>query len=316
MPLNARRCRLLARFSAGVAIAGVSMPSRAQVPAGVFDVPAACGSEADFRSELARLGGTAAKRAWPTLVRIARDDASDDYHLTLEVAGRRRELHHADCNVLFRSAIVIAVASVRAEPPSATSPLSPPPSPPAAPSAQAPARSEPSPRDEGPSELRGSAAVGAGIALGVVPGTDLAVELRGELWKGMWGLGLAARYFPPRFVSTEGRGADIQAFGLRGAAAASPTPWLALSAGVDVDRLSGSGASDLDPPATGSAWSVAPSLELSLIPFRTKHLALELSAEGRVALMRATFEVRGFGTIYRVPPFGFVSLGRGVWRFP
>jgi hypothetical protein len=308
-------------------IASASVPSHASGAERVFDIPAACGSEAVFQSELARLGGADAERAEPTLLRIARDTATDDYHLTLEVGGRRRELTHTDCSVLFRSAIVIAVASVRAEEQSGPTPPLPPPSPgPAVTSTAPPPPLEAPERDETrerartsasrPLALRGSAAVGVGVAVGVVPGTDVTVELRGQVWRGMWGLGLAARYFPPRFVSTEGRGADIQGFGLRPAAAASPARWLALSAGVDLDRLSGSGAPDLESPVSGSAWSVAPSLELSLIPFQTKHLALELSAEGRVAVMRATFEVRGFGNIYRVPPFGFVSLARGVWRFP
>jgi hypothetical protein len=132
-----------------------------------FDVPPECGDEAAFSSELARLAGTDAERARPALLRITR--AGDGaYRLTLVAGGRTRELEHADCRVLLRSAAVIAAASVKAE--AAVAPA------PAAPPAGAPVRSPRAAPSAQPLEAntpRGTAsaslAAGVGASAGFVP---------------------------------------------------------------------------------------------------------------------------------------------------
>ncbi len=276
-----------------------------------FELSPECGSEPEFRAELVRLVGVDAERAFPTALRIRRDETGEAFVLALEVGGRARELAHADCRVLFRSALVIAAASVRNPPPASPPPASPSPAPPPAAPRASPARST----DRGP-PLRGSAAIGAGLALGVLPGVAGAFEVRAGLAVGPVGASLAGRYLPARFVSDEGRGVDIRGIGFRLAGSYELIPELVLSAGLDADWLSGSGITGIATPQTDSAWAVAPSLELALIPFRTNHLAVEVAVEGRVALQRPTFEVTGFRQVYEVPQLGMFGLARGVWRFP
>ena len=164
--------------------------------------------------------------------------------------------------------------------------------------------------------MNASLAFGAGLALGVLPGAAGAFELRGGLGGGTLGATLGVRYLPARFVSVEGRGVDVQALGFRLAGTVLPLPALGLSVGLDADWLRGSGSVGVANPVTDSAWALAPSLELELIPFRTKHLAVEFAAEGRFALARPRFEVRGFRTVWQVPEWGMLAVARGVWRFP
>lgn len=306
------KARFGASLVAGVALA--SLVSRgASAETSLFELPPACGSESEFRTELVRLVGADAERAWPATLHILRDEPNATYVLKLEVGGRTRELSHADCRVLFRSALVVAAASVR--PPLEAAPAP-------APATEAEPAPEPKPApqpDSIPSDsppLQPTLALGAGLALGVVPNADAAFELRAGLMRGLLGASLAVRYLPPRFVSTEGRGVDIQGLGFRLAGVVTPWPALALSAGLDADWLSGTGTSGIDKPSTDSAWTLAPSLEAALIPFKNNHLALELAVEGRLALQRPHFEVTGFRQVYEVPRFGLFALARGSWRFP
>jgi hypothetical protein len=283
-----------------------------------FELPPACGTEDEFRAELVRLVGVDAERAWPSMLQITHDDASATYVLRLEVGGRARELSHADCRVLFRSALVVAAASVRpAEPEPKPKPkvVPEPPSEPA-PKPEPAASKPPARAPDATPPFVASVALGTGLALGVVPGADAAFELRGGVSRGPFGGSFAARYLPARFVSSDGRGVDIQGVGFRLAGVVSPVRILALSAGLDADWLSGSGRTGIDKPSSDSAWTLAPSLEAALIPFETRHLALELALEGRLALQRPHFEVTGFRQVYEVPPWGMFAFARGGWRFP
>ncbi|HEY3495185.1 MAG TPA: hypothetical protein VGK73_10885 [Polyangiaceae bacterium] len=279
-----------------------------------FQLPAECGSEAEFSDELGRLVGAEAERARPTTLAISRASPEEDYRLTLVVGGERRDLSHADCRVLFRSALVIAAASVRppaeSEPAEAPPPVPPPPPPPPPP--------EPLPVEE-PSEpglpVGGSLSGGVGLALGVLPEPALVLELRGAVLVGMFGFSLSGKYLPPRVVAEDGREVDIHAFGLRPALLVTPIEQFSLSAGVDIDLLAGAARGGIATPGEDSAWTVAPSLELALIPINTKHLALEVALQGRFAVQRPVFEVTGFGEVYQVPPLGMLAVARGVWHF-
>jgi len=293
-------------------------PVRAQATG--FDAPRECGTEGEFRDGLARLLGAAAERAWPTTLVIAREPSASFYHLTLEVQGEKRELVHADCRVLFRSAMVIAAVTVD---PTVRLPEEPPPPPPAEPSPAPPpppvetAKPKPSnatTHDGAP--WRGNVAVGGGLALGVLPGATGVVEVRGGLTSGRFGATLGAQYFIPREASSAGRSARLQALGIRGAASFAPTPLLAASVGMSADWLVGRGSADLSSPVQDSAWALAPFLELALTPKLTRSVSLELAVTGQANLQRATFEVTGFGEIYRMPPASLLVVARGVFHFP
>jgi hypothetical protein len=79
---------------------------------GRFEVPAGCGSEAEFRSELQRLLGDAPV-ALPASLRIASVQGAG-YELRLALGEDLRVLRDPECRTLWRSAIVISAASIAA----------------------------------------------------------------------------------------------------------------------------------------------------------------------------------------------------------
>jgi hypothetical protein len=288
----------------------VSQLSAAQESPATFELPASCGSEAEFRRELVALTGKDADRAWPTSLRITADPSSPGYRLTLEHSGTRRELEHLDCRVLFRSALVISAASVgSAHAPPEPAPAAPPPLPERASAA-------PTERSDEPLAVRGTVALGSGVALGVVPGPTAAFEARVGGTIGGFGASLAFRHFVPRYVAVGGRGADIGGYGLRFAAVYAPRPWLSGSLGLDADWLVGRGRVGIAVPLEDSAWTLAPSLELAVAPVATRHWSVELAAAGRYAVVRPVFEVTGFGQIFRPPGGSLFAVARGVFHFP
>jgi len=306
--------------AARAALAGVGVllaASTADAQPSTFDVPAECGSEGEFRDGLTRLLGAAAERAWPTTLVIARDASGSQFQLTLEVQSEKRALLHADCRVLFRSALVIAAVTVDPTlriPEEPSAPLAPPPAPRPQPEpAKPPPRDEP--RDTGP-PWRGSVAAGGGLAVGVLPGATGVVELRGGLARGRFGATLGAQYFFPKDASAEGRSATLQGVGVRAAATFAPVPLVAVSAGLSTDWLVGRGDAGISSPVQDSAWALAPSLELALTPAVTRSLALELGVAGQLNLLRPTFEVTGFREIYQMPLASLLIVGRGVFHFP
>lgn len=296
--------------------------ARGFAQATTFEVPAECGDELAFETELVRLAGEDAARARPSLIRIAREGADGLYRLTLVVGGQTRELEHTDCHVLLRSAAIIVAASLEAETPAPPA-LAPRAAPElraraiTAPELRAPTAIPASHSNESArgADWRGDLAVGVGVTAGVMPGASAAFELRGGVLGELFGASVGVRYFPPRFLAVDGRGVDIWGLGVRAAAVVAPVPALHLSLGLDADRLSGRG-SGVATPERASAWTVAPSAELAVIPFQNKHLSLELAAEGRLALVRPVFVVTGFQELYRVPNWGGWLVLRGVWRFP
>jgi hypothetical protein len=309
---------LLVAAGVGLALLAHSPASRAQAMS--FDVPAECGSELEFREGVQALVGSEAPRAMPAQLRI-RPNGEAGYRLTIEVGGRVRELTHADCRVLFRSAVVIAAASVRPDAAAGVenrAPAAPPVAAPAVTPAPASPPPPPAPKADttAPPRLRPEVAAGAGLALGVVPGPVGTFELRAGMAMESLGFSAAARYFPAHSVQVEGRSADVRGIGFRFAGLYRPWPAVSVSLGFDADWLHGSGqAPGIALPSTDSAWTLAPSAELAVIPIRFKGLSVELAAEGRVAVLRPRFEVTGFGELYRVPTFGGVLLARSVWRF-
>lgn len=308
----------LARCSLACAAVVLGLARSAGAQAGAFTVPAECGSETELRTGLSGLLGAEAGRAWPSALIIARDDVG--YRLRIEVAGETRELTHADCRVLFRSAVVIAAAAVDptlrtgAPTPAGSAPASQPPAPATKaenerkPGAPRPSHDEP--------KVEGHLGAGAGLALGVLPGATAALEIRGGAALGRFGLSLSGDFYLPKSVESEGRSAKILGAGGRFAASYAVVPAFGVALGLEADWLVGNGRAGIAVPDEDSAWALAPTLELTLIPLRTKKMSLELGAVGRVNATRPVFEVTGFGEIYQVPRFGLLFLARGVFHFP
>jgi hypothetical protein len=291
---------LLISFSVSVT------PAWASDGGAAFDLPETCGTEQEFRVELEKLAGAHAAQAYPLKLAIS-PSAAGNYRLFLDMRGEVRELEHADCRTLFRSAVVIAAASVKP----ASEPRRTPPRSPESRIEPAPARPQ---REE--SHLHGAAALGTGIAFGVLPGPAAVLELRGSLESRFWGVALSGKFLPKKHASQEGRGVDVTAVGGRLAGMLRPIDPLLLSAGLDAEWLRGAGDAGISERQTDSAWALAPSLELAFIPFDSRHLRIEVAAQGRISLLRPRFVVTGFRDLYQVPRFGGAGLVRGTFLFP
>ncbi len=333
---------ILLAWLAGAGSLGRAECVRAQP---LFQIPEECGSEAEFRKELERLLGAAAPEALPSQLVIARSVADpSQYTLRLQLSGEIREIEDPDCRTLLRSAVVIAAAAGRAQsPPAAASPPpaalgpppadfaeSPPPAAPAPPSAElaespppaAPAppssRTE-APRPAPPFAVEGPAvhalSAGLGVSSGVLPGPSAALELGASVEPAPWGLAVSFRYWPEKSITSEGRGLSVSAFGGRVAGLLSLSAPVQLTLGVDVNRLSGSGAESVSRRGSDTAWQIAPSMGFAAIPWSVGHLRLELGLLGHVSLVRPRFLVIGYGDVYEVPEFGGSAIVRGAWLF-
>lgn len=295
-----------------------------------FQLPAECGTEAEFRERLAALAGVDATKAMPSSLVIAADGAGG-FRLTLRVDEEARELVHPDCRVLFRSALVIAATAANPEleldaaalalPPVSSAPPPPRPATTAAPASLPSATREQAtptaPNDRGSRVVvRGSIAAGAGIGLGMVPNAAPVVELRAAAHVERWAATLSGKYFAPSTATSEGRSVEIQGAGAQLAGRVALHPVLALSLGLEADWLHGRGSAGIPSPTNDSAWTVAPLAELALVAWESQQFSFEIAALGRVALMRPVFEVTGYGTVYEVPRLGFVGSARGAWHFP
>ncbi len=274
------------------------------------DVPAECGSAAEFDAELVRLLGAQASELSPYTLTITPDEAGGQYVLRMSFRGEQRELRDADCRTLFKSAVVVAAAAIKpdlarddAQPPP---PVPPSPAPPAerdsTPLAPAPAPS-PEPRHVG-------LGVAAGAMAGLVPDVAPLLEISALAQSHGWGALLALRYTALSEAEAEGgRGVEVRAFGARVGASYSPVEVARLSAGLEVDLMVGRG-TGVETPLSDAAWSVAPSLELTGILADIDGLRLELGLQGRWAVLRPRFHIEGYGDAYEVPAFGAAGLFR------
>lgn len=302
-----------------------------------MQVPEGCGSEEEFTRELERLLGPDAAEAQPLLVVISPPDASGTYTLRIELRNGVRELYHVDCRTLFRSAIVVAAASVRADieaPPSST-PVSP--APPESPPSSLPAPQDqpspslvqrpspqpvvhpPEPAVRSPAEaprVNGSVAAGGGAVLGLLPGVAGLFELGGAVDRGRWGAGLGLWVLPGTTKAAGvDPGVDVSAFGAALALRFTPVAFARASVGLGVYRLTGSG-TGVREQLTDRVWSVAPIVELTGVSPSVGGAALELGLQGQWWAVPASFQVGGFGEVYRVSTFGAAAVARGTWHFP
>jgi hypothetical protein len=289
------------------------------------DVPEGCGSERELRAELLRLlGPEGAQAALPERLQISRA-GEGDYALSLELAGESRTMRDADCRALFKTAVVVAAAIVsphknEAPPRSASSvPLDEAP-PPTAQDVSAPpprasqARSEP--ERAGPAATwRGSAAIGAGGMISLLPQLAAMFELSGTLGYGDVGLALGARYLMPSEAQAGGaRSVSIYGLGGRLLGFYEPADWVRLHAGIAADRLTGEGSGEALLQASDSGAAVAVALEAEAVPARFGDLRISIGIAAHYALVRPSFEIAGFGPLYRVPAAGGSAIVRGAWE--
>lgn len=297
-----------------------------------MQVPEHCGTESEFRAELDRLAGARAAEAMPSSVVISGPDGEGSYTLQMQLGGELRELRDTDCRTLFRSAVVVAAASVRpdvrasteSEPgpveaqrpaPAAAPPVNQRPAPLTAPAEEQQPPQEPEP----PTAAHAFVGIGAGAAVGLLPGLAFVAEVTGAVAMDQWGVLLAFQYLPgSEAKEPSGHGVEVEALGARAAVLFQPAEVLRIAAGLEAHRLEGSG---LGAPTTTTTfsdvvWSVAPAAELAGILLRVDQLAVELAAQGRWAVVRPRFEISGFGEVYQVPRFGGAGLLRGVLHFP
>jgi hypothetical protein len=265
-----------------------------------FEVPAGCGSRAELRSELERLlEPDAVDAALPRSLHIARDDGGD-YALRLELADDTREMRDPDCRVLFKTAVVVAAAAVdprlQREPAVADA-----------------AREQP---ERESASWHAGVALGAGAALALLPKPALLLQLSGELADGDFGVMLGARYLASASQDADGgRSVSIAGLGGRLAGFHDPAPWLRLQLGVIADRLSGEGGGAAIREASDSGLALAVAADAVLTPLRLGALRLSLGIGGHFALIRPSFEVDGYGPLYRVPAFGGSAIAELGWAF-
>jgi hypothetical protein len=276
------------------------------------DAPPGCGSEAELRAELTRLLGADAARAEPLLLQIRtpmREDA--EYALELEVHGERRTLRDRDCRALFKAALVMAASVVEPSRVQAVTPDKE-----RAPE-HAPASTAAQPARESSAKLAWRAHVdaGAGVAFGVVPAPAPRFELSGGVEHGAFGALLGLQYSTPEEKRVgDGHGVRAWALGGRVAATFAPVSLLRFGAGVEIDRLRGSGLG-AQIPDSDSVWMIAPLLEAALVPLQEGRLRLELALSAHYALVRPSFEILNYGAVFQVARVGGSAVARVGWRF-
>jgi hypothetical protein len=289
----------------------VRTPAMAQIRA---DVPPGCGSEAELQGELERLLGDAAIRAQPLSLQIrATEDAAAEYTLELTVQGERRTLRDRDCRALFKAALVVAASAVQPDP-SAPARI------PEARAASAPAeRARTATRQANqhaaPAHWHADVSLAAGATLGLLPSLAPRFELGAGLQRGRLGALIALHYtMPQQQRAAEGRGVRVWAAGGEFAAVFVPFAWLRLAAGLDVAWLNGTGLGS-SATTSDSAWMIAPMFEVALAPLHTGPLRLELAVDAKYAALRPSFEITGYGEVFRVPRAGGSALARAAWQF-
>jgi hypothetical protein len=321
----ARLCCALAACST-VLFASALSSAQARI-----DVPSGCGSEGELRAGLARLlGAQRAADAAPERLSIVQTDAGD-YALVLELAGESRSLRDPDCRALFNAAVIVAAVTIdpsvqvieplpAVEPtPAAVEPtLASKPAPAPAPevpkpAAPAPERSDP-PRKSPP--VRGEITIGGGAVIALLPALAPSLELSGALAYGDLGLALAARYLAPTEESAGATHAvEVRGLGARLAAFYDVARIVRFSAGVAADRLDGRGLGSAVRGSSEAGTALAVVAEAAATPVRVEPLFISVAISGHYALVRPSFEIAGYGGVFRVPPVGGSGVMRLGWEF-
>ncbi len=237
---------------------------------------------------------------------IAPSAEGGGYLLRMTIRGAERELRDADCRTLFKSAVVVAAASVRpdllsAEPAAnaAASPQSSPPMSNEQPNATA-AQSDtvavsPPPASaasDDSASWRGGIGIGGGAIAGLVPGVAPLVEIRGLAERARFGGLLSLRYVAVGAEELEGeRGVEIRSFGGRAAALYQPAAFARLTAGLEADLMLGQGTGVTT--LLGRGLSLAAEPRDRRDPAPSRRVELELALSGRWAFLRPRFQIGG-----------------------
>ncbi|MGC4095155.1 MAG: hypothetical protein QM756_46000 [Polyangiaceae bacterium] len=282
--------RLAGFVTCALALAGPARATTSEV-----DVPAECGSAAQFDSEVAaRLGEK--KPLLATQLRIQQADGG--FELDMRVGSEARTLHDTDCRALFRSAVVVAVAMSLSQ-----SERRPAPAPLAAPNLiRTEPGAPPEPAKPVPEHWFGVAALG-GMNIGELPRPALELGLEGSLGLRKLSVGASLHYLAPASAQDANQ-RGVRVYGLGGNLWLSfPTQALVeLAAGFSVTRLSGTG---LGAPsqASDSAWTAGPNIGLSLIPLRRSGTFIGVGAALQLHLLRPEFQILNYGSVFQVPVF-------------
>lgn len=275
-------------------------------------LPAGCGSSAEFEREVERRLGREA-RLPPTSVEIVAEGAQ--YHLDMSVGAERRELRDADCVELFRAAVVVAVAVTLSE--SAARPN------PAARDEATATSGPPEPSGNadssqtGPSDLELSAALGAGLTVGLLPKLAPAFELQGRaLFAERFGFALAGRYIArtEQEADAEGRAVSAHAIGGLLSGLYQPSDYWEAGLGGSVYRLAGTGSGAGN--RSDTAWAAGPHAGLRFIPLPRSRIWIGLGGGLHWNALRPRFEFLNHGQIFISSRFNFSLFLQVGPRFP
>jgi hypothetical protein len=153
------------------------------------------------------------------------------------------------------------------------------------------------------------------VAIAIVPAPAPSVELLGAVAYGDFGLVLAARYLATaeeRSGSTHG--VEVQGFGGRLLGFYDPVRFVRLAAGVGADRLHGEGLGNTIVGGSEAGTLFALWVEAAVTPLRFGPGFVSLAISAQYALVRPSFEITGYGEVFRVPAFGGSGMLRLGWE--
>ncbi len=275
----------------------------------VTGIPEECGSASELESELEqRIGPNTSLDS--TRISVARE--GEGYSLLVEVGSERRELHDQSCRELVRAAVVITIALLEperhAEPEPRAEPIRP--------VQPVPARASepPTPRSRAP---RPRIALGAdvGLHIGTTPRVTPMIDVDAQLLGSRFGVALGARYlFASSETDGEGHGARVSALGAYAAGTLQLGSRVQTRLGLVGYRLFGEGLGTVQ-ASNDAAWELAPLLGASFVPFQSPPFWTSLGAEAQLNLLRPSFEILHYDSVFRVPVVSGSAFARAgvVW---
>lgn len=247
-------------------------------------IPEACGSQSEFQSELGhRLGREITTEA----TRVVLTPEEGGFRLVVEVGSERRELHDQSCQELLRAAVVIALALLDPKPEEL--PIA---------AAELP---RPQPRRTQSAPARFALGGGGGVHFGTVPQPTLLLDFDAQLKWAHWGVAGGVRYLAPTSVRDQTqRGVRVSGVGADLVAIFEPWPRVQYRLGLVVYRLSGIGLGSVQ-YNRDTAWEAGPLIAASFSPYERRPFWTSVGAEGELNVLRAHFDIQGYGRVFQVP---------------
>lgn len=315
-----------------VALSTGSSPAWAQPNVSV-QVPDECGSKDAFLAELRALEHADVRLEALTLaVHIERSN-DGGYELRLTLPDDTRELTDPDCATLFKTAVVIAAASIpepaennpaevasneqsvtpnfatKTEPASA-------PRTPKEPTTPRPARQVSVTNQEPLNERNGTNIelhLGAGAVLGATPKLAFGSEVGGLLVIERWVLSAITRYVPPTTTDAD-TDVRMRTFVWEGRVGAGYEVTSKIRCQVGLSALWVRGrAVGIRYPEADSVWVLASELELAVQVAQWDDFGLDVALQGRISLNAPRFEVEPDSVVFAVPRVGASGFFRVKW---